>query len=81
MSGLSPLFMKFGLVKLSAKWIPKCLNADQKRQRCQSSEEILELFRRDHNLLLSLMVTMDETWLGYYELETNQQSMEWRYGA
>jgi len=25
--------------KLSAKWIPKCLNADQKLQRCQSSEQ------------------------------------------
>jgi len=26
--------------KLSAEWVPKCLNADQKRQRCQSSEQI-----------------------------------------
>jgi len=26
--------------KLSAKWVPKCLNAGQKRQRCQSSEQI-----------------------------------------
>ena len=26
--------------KISAKWVPKCLNADQKRQRCQSSEQI-----------------------------------------
>ena len=25
--------------KLSAKWVPKYLNADQKRQRCQSSEQ------------------------------------------
>jgi len=24
--------------KLSAKWDPKCLNANQKRQQCQSSE-------------------------------------------
>ena len=24
---------------LSAKWVPKCLNADQKRQWCQSSEQ------------------------------------------
>ena len=24
--------------KLSAKWVPKCLDADQKRQQCQSSE-------------------------------------------
>ena len=23
--------------KLSAKWVPKCLNVDQKRQRCQSN--------------------------------------------
>jgi len=30
--------------KLSAKWVPKCLNADQKRQRCQSSEQFWDLF-------------------------------------
>ena len=30
--------------KLSAKWVPKCLNADQKRQRCQSSEQICNFF-------------------------------------
>ena len=35
--------------KLSAKWVPKCLNADQKRQRCQSSEKLSEFFRRDPN--------------------------------
>ena len=30
--------------KLSAKWVPKRLKADQKRQRCQSSEQLLEFF-------------------------------------
>jgi len=35
--------------KLSAKWVPKYLNADLKRQRCQSPEQILEFFRRDPN--------------------------------
>jgi len=30
--------------KHSAKWVPKCLNADQKRQRCRSSEQLLEFF-------------------------------------
>ena len=29
----------------SAKWVPKCLNADQKRQRCQSSEQLSRLPR------------------------------------
>jgi len=39
--------------KLSAKWVPKCVIADQKRQRCQSSEQRLEIFRRDPNDFLS----------------------------
>jgi len=62
--------------KFSAKWVPKCLNADQKRQRCQSSEQILELFRYDPNDFLSRLVTMDETWLYHYDPETKQQSVE-----
>jgi len=63
--------------KLSAKWVPKCLNADQKRQRCQSFEQLLEIFRRDPNDFLSRLVTMDETWLYHYDPETKQQSLEW----
>jgi len=65
--------------KLSAKWVLKCLNADQKRQWCQSSEQLLEFFRRDPNDFLSRLVTTDETWLYHYDRETNQQSMEWRH--
>jgi len=30
--------------KLSMKWVPKCLNVDQKCQRCQSSEQYLKFF-------------------------------------
>jgi len=47
--------------KLFAKLVPKCLNVDQKRQRCQSSEQLLEFFRRDPNYFLSRLVTKDET--------------------
>ena len=50
-----------GMRKLSAKWVSKCLNADQKSQRCQSSEQYLEFFRRNPNDFLSLLVTTDET--------------------
>jgi len=45
--------------KLSAKWVLKCLKADQKRQQCQSSEQLLEFFRRDPNDFQSRLVTMD----------------------
>jgi len=67
--------------KLSAKWVPKCLNADQKRQRCQSSEQLLQFFQRDPNDFQSRLVTIDETWLYHYDLETKQQSMEWRHSG
>jgi len=67
--------------KFSEKWVPKCLNADQKLQRCQSSEQILELFRRDPNDFLSRLMIMDETWLYHYDPETKQQSIEWRHSG
>ena len=31
--------------KLFAKWIPKYLNSDEKRELCQSSEQVFEFFR------------------------------------
>jgi len=62
--------------KLSANWVAKCLNADQKLQRCQSSEQHLKFFHRDQNDFLSRLVTMDETCLYHYDPETKQQSME-----
>jgi len=39
--------------KLSAKWVLKCLNAYQKRQWCQSSEQLLEFFQCIPNDFLS----------------------------
>ena len=56
--------------KLSVKWVPKCLNVIQKRQRCQSSEQLLDFFLYNRNGFLSRLVTMDETWLYHYEPET-----------
>jgi len=67
--------------KLSAKWVPKCLNVDRKRPRCQASEQILEFFRRDPNDFLSWLVTMDETQLYHNDPETKQQSLEWRHSG
>jgi len=67
--------------KISAKWFPKCLNTDQKRRLCQSSEQILEFFRRDPNDFLSRVVSKKETWLYHYDPETKQQSLEWRHSG
>jgi len=69
----------FDMRKLSTKWVLKRLNADQKHQWFQLSEQLLEFFRRNPNDFLSRLVTMDQTWLYHYDPETKQQSMEWRH--
>jgi hypothetical protein len=61
--------------KLSAKFVPKCINADQNLQKCLSK---FEIFWRDANNFLSRLVTMDETRLYHYDPEKKQQPMEWR---
>jgi len=67
--------------ELSAKWVLKCLNVDQKPQQCQSSEQLPEFFQGDPNDFLSRLVTRDETWLYHYDLETKWQSTEWRHSG
>ena len=40
----SIIYEDLDMRKFSAKWVLKCLNAGQKRQRCHSSEQILDFF-------------------------------------
>ena len=41
----------------------------------------MEFFWRDPNDFLSQLVTKDETWLYHYDLETKQQSVQWRHSS
>ena len=58
--------------KLSAKWVPKCLNADQNRQRCQSSEQIWNFFGAIQ------MISLRDWWLwmkpGYITMTRRQSN-------
>jgi len=63
--------------KPSTKWVPKCLNAYQKHQRCHSFEQLLEFFQCDPNDFQSRLVTLGETWLYHYDPETKQESLKW----
>ena len=56
--------------KLSTKWVSKCLNVDEKCQRCPWCEQILEFLWCNPNDFLLRLVTVDETWLYHYDLET-----------
>jgi transposase len=65
--------------KLSAKWVPKCLNVHQKHVRVLASQDILDRFWWDPVLFLNRLITVDETWIHIYDPETKEQSKEWRH--
>jgi len=59
--------------KISTKLVPRILTHDQKQCWLRISSDLLrnaEMFDR--------IITGDETWCFQYDLETKQQSMQWK---
>ena len=63
--------------RLSARWVPRLLTLDQKRNRVKSCKEGLQLFRKNPQDFKRHFVSVDETWIHYYTPETNKQSKQW----
>ncbi|XP_023217030.1 histone-lysine N-methyltransferase SETMAR-like [Centruroides sculpturatus] len=73
----SILHEKLGVKKISARWVPRLLSVENKRNRVVDSEAILALFRRNPDEFLRRYITVDETWIHYYTPETKEQSKQW----
>jgi histone-lysine N-methyltransferase SETMAR len=67
----SVLTEDLGMTKLSARWVPRLLTADQKRTRFQMSRENLRLFEADPDNFMRRFVTMDETWGHHFDQSPN----------
>jgi len=66
-----------GMRKLSARWVPRLLTPDNKRNRETTSEQCLTLLKRNPKEFLRRFVTVDETWIHWYTPETKEQSKQW----
>ena len=62
--------------KLTARWVPKSLHNEQMATRASVCSALLKRFRSKDVFLLHL-VTVDETWVHYYEPENKAQSRQW----
>ena len=62
-----------GIRKLTARWVPKSLSDEQMATRASVCSALLKRFRSKGDFLLRL-VTVDETWVHYYEPENKAQS-------
>jgi hypothetical protein len=65
-----------GLVKKSARWVPKLLNEDQKQERVQTCKEFVAAVQRRSMVMLDCIITMDETMVSYHTPETKKQSKQ-----
>ena len=67
---------RLGMPKLTARWVPKSLSDEQMATRASVCSALLKRFRSKDDFLLRL-VTVDETWVHYYESENKAQSRQW----
>ena len=58
--------------KVCARWVPRMLTEDHKRQRVDSSRAFLQRFAAEQDNLLDSIVTGDETWAFHFTPETKQ---------
>ena len=61
---------RLGMRKLTARWVPKSLSDEQMATRASVCSALLKRFMSKDDFLLRL-VTVDETWVHYYEPESS----------
>ena len=68
----------FGMSKVSARWVPRNLNMQDRQQRVESSQELLEVYNANPEGFHIRLVTGDETWLHHWDPDTKKESMQWK---
>ena len=68
---------RLGMRKLTARWVSKSLSDEQMATRASVCSALLKRFRSKEDDFLSCLVSVDETWVHYYEPENKAQSCQW----
>jgi len=67
---------ELSMKKLSARWVPRLLTVDHKRDRVRISKQCLKMFQHNPEFPRRF-ITVDETWIHYFTSETKEQSKQW----
>ena len=67
---------RFGMHQLTVRWVPKSLSDEQMATRASVYSALLKRFRSKEDDFLSHLVTVDESWVHYYEPENKAQSRQ-----
>jgi len=72
---------KLGYKKLCARWVPKMLTDEHKQKRLAAAHQFLQHHQIEGDQSLDHIVTGDETWISYTNMESKRQSMQWRHSS
>ena len=67
---------RLGMHKLTSRWVPKSLSDEQMAIRASVYSALLKRFRSKEDDSRSRLVTVNETWVHYYEPENKAQSRQ-----
>ena len=73
----SVLTSQLKMSHVSARWVPRLLTEEEKQVRVSASMTFLRKVESD-STFLSRIITTDETWVHYYELEDKRMSIVWK---
>ena len=65
-----------GMSKVSARWVLRNLNIQNRQQRVESSQELLEVYNANPEDFHTRLVTGDETWLHHWDPDTKKESIQ-----
>lgn len=63
--------------RIAAKFVPRLLTPEQRQQRVEVCEDLLQRVQEDPTIM-SRLITGDESWIYGYDPETKQQSSQWK---
>ncbi|BFZ02340.1 hypothetical protein BsWGS_05379 [Bradybaena similaris] len=66
-----------GMRRVSAKFVPKLLSADQKDNWVSAAADLIDCVENNENFLKTV-ITGDESWVYGYDPETKVQSSQWK---
>ena len=69
---------RLSMSKVSARWVPRNLNMQDRQQRVESSQELLEVYNANPEDFHTRLITGDETWLHHWDPDTKKESMQWK---
>ncbi len=66
-----------GFRKLSARWVPRLLTEEHRKQRLGAALTFLTAYNEEGESLISRIITGDESWVHHVTPESKQASMAW----